>query len=63
MAYQVSRPDFENNQYRLIRIHPVWHTFIKYCESMKVGEIDKLKIEDGLPILAEEVKKKVKFSE
>ncbi len=45
-----------------MRIHPCWFTFIKYCEDLKYGEIDKLKIQDGLPLLAEETKKKVKFS-
>jgi len=43
-------------------IHPAWHSFIKYCESIRFGEIDRLKIQDGLPMLAEEVKKKIKFT-
>lgn len=46
---------------RLIRIHPVWYSFIKYCETLGYGEIEKLKIQDGLPLIAEEVKKKIKF--
>jgi hypothetical protein len=46
----------------LTYIHPAWYSFIKYCETLKYGEIDKLKIQDGLPMLAEEVKKKIKFS-
>ncbi len=50
-------------QGRLIRIHPTWYTFIKHCESLRYGEIEKLKIQDGLPMMAEEVKKKIKFSE
>jgi hypothetical protein len=29
---------------------------------MRYGEIDRLKIQDGLPMLAEEVKKKIKFT-
>ncbi|NIM59845.1 MAG: hypothetical protein GTO16_13035 [Candidatus Aminicenantes bacterium] len=48
---------------RLARIHPAWLSFIKYCESLGYGEIEKLKIQNGLPMLAEEVKKKIKFSE
>jgi len=48
---------------RLIQIHPVWYSFIKYCEFLRYGEIEKLKIQDGLPMMAEEVKKKIKFSE
>jgi hypothetical protein len=43
-------------------IHPAWFSFIKYCESIRFGEIDRLKIQDGLPMLAEEVKKKIKFT-
>ena len=48
---------------RSIQVHPIWHSFIKYCEAIKNGEIEKLKIQDGLPMLAEEVKKKIKFAE
>lgn len=58
------RMDIEElRQGRLIRIHPIWYSFIKHCELLKYGEIEKLKIQDGLPMMAEEVKKKIKFSE
>jgi hypothetical protein len=50
-------------QWKVIRIHPIWCSFIKYCEDLRYGEIERLKIQDGLPMLAEAVKKKVKFSE
>jgi len=43
-------------------IHPAWYSFIKYCESLRYGEIDKIKIQDGHPTIAEEVKKKIKFT-
>lgn len=46
---------------KLIRVHPVWYSFIKYCEAIKNGEIERLKVQNGLPMLAEEVKKKIKF--
>ena len=52
----------ENVQTRMISVHPLWYSFIKYCETLKYGEIERVKIQDGLPILAEEVKKKVKFT-
>jgi hypothetical protein len=38
-----------------------WH-FVRFCEELQHGEIEKLKIQDGLPILAEVTKKKVKFT-
>ena len=44
-------------------IHPAWYSFIKYCESLRYGEIDKIKIQDGHPTIAEEVKRKIKFTE
>jgi hypothetical protein len=46
----------------LTYIHPAWYAFIKYCETLRYGEIDKIKIQDGLPMIAEEVKKKIKFT-
>ena len=46
---------------KLIRVHPVWYTFIKYCEEIQNGEIERLKVQNGLPIIAEEVKRKIKF--
>lgn len=42
-------------------MHPAWQSFIVFCKSMQYGEIEKLKIQDGLPVLAEEARKKIKF--
>lgn len=36
--------------------------FILFCKTLGHGEIEKLKIADGLPMLAEKVTEKVKFS-
>jgi hypothetical protein len=44
------------------QLHPAWLQFIRYCAEMAHGEIDKLKIQDGLPLMAESTTKKVKFS-
>jgi hypothetical protein len=43
-------------------IHPAWIAFIKYCQRLNHGEIEKLKIQNGLPVLAEVTTQKVKFS-
>ena len=48
--------DAKHNQ-----IHPVWEEFMKYCETINYGEINRLKIKDGLPMVAEEVKEKIIF--
>ena len=41
--------------------HPAWLAFIRYCSELQHGEIETLKIQDGVPVLAEVVKKKIKF--
>ena len=41
--------------------HPAWRSFIRLCLELGHGEIGCLKIQDGLPVLAEVVRKKVKF--
>ena len=43
-------------------LHPAWRAFIHYCGELQHGEIELLKIQDGLPVLAEVVKKKIKFA-
>lgn len=62
MANSVARSDENIKAGGMIYIHPAWYSFIKYCESLRYGEIDKIKIQDGLPMIAEEVKKKIKFT-
>ena len=42
--------------------HPAWVAFIQFCLEMKYGEIERLLIQDGLPVMAELTKKKVKFN-
>ncbi len=43
-------------------LHPAWRTFIRYCLQLQHGEIERLCIQDGLPVLAESTTKKVKFT-
>jgi hypothetical protein len=42
-------------------LHPAWRAFLHFCGELQHGEIEHLKIQDGLPVLAEVVKKKVRF--
>jgi len=44
-----------------ISLPPAWYAFIRYCAELQHGEIERLKIQDGLPVLAEVITKKVKF--
>jgi hypothetical protein len=36
--------------------------FISFCQQLGFGEIEKLRIQDGIPVIAETVHKKVKFT-
>lgn len=40
----------------------VWREFIRFCGDLKHGEIERLSIQDGVPVLAEVTKKKIKFN-
>lgn len=43
------------------KLHPAWKEFIHFCRQLQHGEIERLSIQDGLPVLAEVTKKKIKF--
>jgi len=45
-----------------VDVHPAWQRLMRYCEELGHGEIEKLKIQDGLPMTAEVTTRKVKFS-
>jgi hypothetical protein len=42
-------------------VHPAWLRLMRYCAELGHGEIEKLKIQDGLPMIAEVAVKKIKF--
>ena len=43
-------------------LHPAWLRLMRYCAELGHGEIEKLKIQDGLPMAAEVTTRKIKFS-
>jgi hypothetical protein len=50
------------NQVEPEALHPAWVAFVRYCQQMGHGEIEKLKIQDGIPVLVEVSRHKIKFS-
>jgi hypothetical protein len=62
MAKEIHRINSRPHGYRITSIHPAWRAFITLCDSIQYGEIEKLSIKDGLPVAAEEVRKKTKFN-
>jgi len=47
----------------LVRLHPAERRLIEYIRQLRYGTILTLKVQDGLPVLAEEALKKVKFAD
>jgi len=41
---------------------PAWREFIRFCHELRFGEIECLSIQNGLPMLAEVTRRKVKFN-
>ena len=52
----------EEREHTFKSLHPSWRVFIHHCVELQHGEIEVLKIQDGLPVLAEITRKKIKFT-
>lgn len=39
-----------------------WARLIRFCQQLGHGEIEKLKIQDGVPVITDVVREKVKFT-
>ena len=52
----------EERQLNSQMLHSSWRAFVHYCAELQHGEIEILKIQDGLPVLAEITRKKIKFN-
>lgn len=55
----VSRTD----HYGVQDLHPVWRAFVRFCRELGHGDIELLRVQDGLPVMAELTRKKVKFQQ
>lgn len=43
-------------------LHTAWTNFIAHCQDLNHGELAKVQIQNGVPVSAEYVKKKIKFA-
>lgn len=53
---------FVPGRFRPEPLHPAWFAFIRLCRELDHGEIERLVVQDGLPVLAEVTRKKVKLT-
>jgi hypothetical protein len=42
-------------------LHPAWQALIRFCSEVGHGEIERIKIQDGLPVAAEVVTRKIRW--
>ncbi|HVH71680.1 MAG TPA: hypothetical protein VNB49_11285 [Candidatus Dormibacteraeota bacterium] len=45
----------------VLGLHPAWQALIGLCRDLRHGEIERIKIQDGLPVSAEVVRKKIRW--
>jgi hypothetical protein len=57
-----SRDAPSSREQRPIPLHPSWIELIELCRTMGYGEIERLKIQDGLPVFLEKVTEKIKLA-
>ena len=43
-------------------LHPSWVALIRHCKEIGFGEIERLKIQDGVPVMMERSIQRVKLS-
>lgn len=43
-------------------LHPAWLALIRHCQEMGFGEIERLKIQDGVPVMAEKSIQRIKLA-
>lgn len=50
-----------NHSRAVEQLHPAWKNLIVLCEKIGFGELERLKIQHGLPVAADTVLKKIRF--
>lgn len=62
MHREVKKSEEKLSNFRSVYLHANWYDFITLYEKMGFGDIENLKIQGGLPMVVEVVKKKINFS-
>jgi hypothetical protein len=58
MSKSTHRPEPQPSQ----ALHPAWIALIRHCRDMGHGEIERLKIQDGIPVMAEKSIQRIKLA-
>lgn len=49
-------------EYQAVMLHPVERRFVEYLRKLRYANLE-VKVQDGLPVMAEKVTEKVKFTD
>ena len=52
----------ENCEHWVQALPPSWRQFVDLCRQIRFGELERVAIQDGVPVLVELTRQKVKFS-
>jgi hypothetical protein len=56
-----SKPSIDYAPQTCAKLHPSWVAFVRFCRELGYGEIENLRIQDGIPLSAETIRKKIRF--
>ena len=43
-------------------VHPAWKALIRHCQAIGHGEIERIKIQNGIPVLIEKSVERIKLT-
>ncbi len=55
------KPENDTVKKELMEVHPTWVRFIRYCAAIRFGELQNVKIQNGVPVSAEKATEKIRF--
>jgi len=63
-GYKQMKKQIEHQQKlsHLHQLHPAWLALIKHCQEIGFGEIERIKIQSGLPVLVEKTTQRIKLT-
>ena len=62
MSLIANKKDTNRAKNSRIGIHPAWIALIRHCQAMGHGEIERIRIQDGVPVLIERSVEKIKLT-
>jgi len=53
--------ELADEAYQLLRVHAAWAKIIELCREIGYGELERIKIQDGVPVMAEVARRRIKL--